>query len=180
MIPPTTSTPTAPPAWTQSKERVSFHEVGHAIVDQLAAGTTEGCCVTMVDGEWVGVNPPLEIKTGFKTMSREEGRNYLAGLWGGWAAVNIAITTGLLPREPVRIEAVPGDRGFLGGPGSDDDWIKKISAIVYPADPAGLADEARQLALGLLRPRMTAAAALADQLAGRGFLAAEDIADALK
>lgn len=153
------------PMWTQSIERVAYHEVGHAVVDQLLSGTTSGCSLSTRNNEWLGMSPPLSISTPFVSMGVDQFRAYVAGLWGGWAAVNLAITSGLLQEEPCWVEARPGDRGFFAGVGSDSDNIGRVLSQRNPLEHTGFADEARHLALDTLGPRMTQVEVLAKALA---------------
>lgn len=165
--------------WSQSRERVAFHEIGHAVVDYERFGIASECVVAQIDGEWIGQTPPLPIKTPIVEMTRQQQLDFTAGLFGGWAAVHLAIKSGLLPSEPAGVEEVAGDRGYHGDANSDARLVARISEIADPDDPAGFAESARALALDTLCDRMTVVAELAAQLGDLGMLCSDDLAAAL-
>jgi len=167
-------------AWTQSERRVQVHEIGHGVIDFLTVGRTSDRAVALVGGEYVGISEPIGGGKTFAAMDRTERLQSVAGFWGGWAAVHLAISDGLLPEEPAGVESTYGDRGFLGGRLSDQGWVEHFSGLAGDPDPIAFAEEARKLALGLLEPHMATVLALAAQMDGRGVLPSEDLEAALR
>jgi hypothetical protein len=167
-------------AWTQSERRVQVHEIGHGVIDFFTAGRVSDRLVTRLDGEFVGVSQPVGGGETYATMDRRERLESVAGFWGGWAAVHLAIRDGLLLAEPSGVENCPGDRGYLGAEGSNQWWVEHMSELAGDPDPIAFADEARELALSLLEPHIETVFALAEQMDGLGFLPSADLEAALR
>ena len=166
--------------WRQSKRRVQFHEVGHGVVEYLHFGSTGDLAVYVVGGEFVGHSEPSKASLSFREMTRGQQLAVIAMFWGGWAAVNLGINQGFLPTEAPGTEEQPGDRGFLGSEESDQHWVQHFSELADPTEPKAFAEEARQLALMTLKPRMAIVAELVQEMDGLGVLPAEKLIAILK
>lgn len=166
--------------WQQSFMRVAIHEVGHAVVGYVLDGVATDIAVYQQGGEWVGHNEPAGTGENTEAYTREDWVRAVAGLYGGWAAVHLAIQQGHLPPAPEDVEANPGDRGFLGGPGSDQYWVDHFSQKAEPTAPEAIADEGRALALDSLKDRMALVLELADSMEGFGVLPAETLREKLR
>jgi hypothetical protein len=116
---------------------VQFHELGHAVVEFRTFGTAPEAAYALIDGEFVGITEPTGDGKPFDEMTRDEMLASVATFWGGWAAVHLAISRGLLPAEPTGVEGRHGDRGFFGQAGSDDHWVRHFAELADPSDPAG-------------------------------------------
>lgn len=158
--------------------RVAIHEVGHGAVSLLLHGTTEDVYVFADEGgTYGGYQPVSPSLAGVRPTTRDGLRDAIAAVYGGWAAVHLAVARGHVPHVPDE-ETEPGDVGFLGPFPADQGQVKRWATQSGVVDPEGLVGEARALALGLLGPRIDALWALADLAVGRGYVTEGEIREA--
>ena len=164
------------PADDPVAQRVAIHELGHGATYFLIYGLEESVAVYPTEDGWAGQQPPpLKPPPGSVPSSPQEWCDVIAWTYGGWAAVNLAITAGLLPTIP---EPRPGDQGFLGPFPADEGCAKEFAGRSGVPDTAALIDQARDQALSLLRPRLEGLWSLVPQLIGRGYVDGSEIAQA--
>jgi hypothetical protein len=149
------------------------------VVEYRTFGTAPDAAYALVEGEFVGTTAPSGNGKPFDRMTRDEMLASVAMFWAGWAAVHLAISRGLLPAEPTGVERRHGDCGFFGKGGSDDYWVRHFAERADPTDPTGFAEEARQLALEILRDEIHHFPDLAAEMDGVGILLADRLKELL-
>ena len=159
-------------AWKSSKLRVAVHEVGHATVLYFLTGRLSEVYVYQEEGEWRGQMPGQGDEEKADASTWQSGAAFS---FGGWAAVHLAITNGMLPAAPACIEVVPGDHGFLGLEPADEWQADRSAAFANPSSPKEARDVARKAALDVLSGRMQVVLELAKVLADKDFLRTDEL-----
>ncbi|MFC1458317.1 MULTISPECIES: hypothetical protein [Microvirga] len=164
------------------KLRVAIHEVGHIAVGFYGLGLTVTAGIYELEpgkGDWRGNIPPGTALAGFHPTTADDWGQLVAFECGGWAAVHLATLRGDLPSAPHLGEQMPGDAGVLGPPPSDEANARKWCQMSGHADPVQLYNEARALAVDMVRSHYAQVMALARALHDREFVADDDVIDAL-
>ncbi|MCO8018225.1 hypothetical protein NI456_05055 [Brevundimonas diminuta] len=157
-------------SWTVSSLRIGLHEVGHAMVDVELWGKAPDCYCWAGEGAG-GVAEPLGD---IQNPTLDDYRNLATSACGGWAAVNLAISAGLLPAAPSGLEESHGDHGFLGDDTSDEGIVRRCAETLGES-PDDLVSASKAQALAILKQRLPLLMGLANELVGMGFLEGREI-----
>ena len=121
--------------------RPAIHEIGHVVVEYVLRGTARDCYTYKnEDGSYGGQTAALTGSQLAGQSAEEDHISLAAEFLGGWAAVNLAISGGLLPAAPTSVETSPGDFGYFG---DDNDWVTKMAAIALSSFSVGRASRGR-------------------------------------
>ena len=153
--------------WKPSALRVAVHELGHAAVRYFLSGHLSCILIYQQDGEYLGQTPAIGGQPAADSNTWQVGA---ACFYGGWAAVHLAIETGLLPREPSSVEATAGDQGFLGACPADEGMVDYAACLANPSDKAASKELAKSTAWCVLRDCRPTILELAERRAVKGFL----------
>ncbi len=157
--------------------RPAIHEIGHVVVEYVLRGSARDCyCYKEEDGSYGGQTAALASAQPTGELSLQENINLAAEFAGGWAAVNLAISGGLLPAAPANVETTPGDFGYFG---SDNEWVTKLAAVAEPNNPSSAEGRAKTLALNILEPHINAVHDLATFCVGAGYVSGQMVEEAI-
>jgi hypothetical protein len=161
--------------WKTSKTRVALHEAGHVVVAHSLMGIIQEAAVYRgLDGSWEGQALPT---VGDDPKCPADWLNCVAWDWGGWAAVNEAISIRHLEAAPPGVEEEPGLVGFLG---SDEQLALTHSVQADPDDPASAYAQGKALALATVKNCWDTVLAVAAEIEQFDVASEERLSDLLR